>query len=192
LLAAIGYGGVTPHVLTTRLAGEKEPEEIEPTLPTTKRVSPTGIEVLGVGDLLTRLASCCHPLPGDDIIGFITRSKGVSIHRKDCPNMVNLVERERLIKVNWGQISEVYSVDIQVNVWNRVGLLKDVSTVVAEDKVNISNINLTEHEDQVALFITLEVKDMKQLNHILSRICTVRGVISADRIRTKYKTGVKS
>jgi len=193
LLAAIGYGGITPHQLDNKLAGETEKEEVHQSAapPLTKKVSPTGIEVLGVGDLLTHLASCCHPLPGDDIIGFITRSRGVSIHRKDCPNIVNLVERERLINVNWGQIREVYSVDIQVNAWNRVGLLKDVSTIVAEHKINISNINLTESGEQVALFITLDVKDMAQLNHIMGRICSIRGVISAERIINQARTSVK-
>jgi GTP diphosphokinase / guanosine-3',5'-bis(diphosphate) 3'-diphosphatase len=191
LLAAIGYGGITPHQLNNKLAGETEQVETPTVAASPKKVSASGIEVLGVGDLLTRLASCCHPLPGDDIVGFITRSKGVSIHRKDCPNMVNLVERERLINVNWGLISEVYSVDVQVNAWNRVGLLKDVSTMVAEDKINISNINLTESVDQVALFITLDVRDMNQLNHILGKICSIRGVNTAERIISQNKAGVK-
>ncbi len=192
LLAAIGYGGITPHHIFTKLEQGDEHAESETITHPAKKISSAGIEVLGVGDLLTRLAACCHPLPGDDIIGFITRSNGVSVHRKDCPNMVNLKERERLIPVNWGQISEVYPIDIQINAWSRVGVLKDVSTLVAEDKINISNITLTDHGDQVSMFMTLEVKNMEQLNQILHKINSVRGVISADRLRSQSKAKLKS
>lgn len=191
LLAAIGYGGITPHQIFTKLEQKGEPTESETITHPAKKLSSAGIEVLGVGDLLTRLAACCHPLPGDDIIGFITRSSGVSVHRKDCPNMVNLKERERLIPVNWGQVNEVYPIDIQINAWSRVGVLKDVSTLVAEEKINISNITLTDHGDQVSMFMTLEVKNMEQLNQILHKINSVRGVVSADRLRSQSKASLK-
>lgn len=190
LLAAIGYGGITPHQLDIKLTSEEEepPDEIPVT--EVKKTAVSGIEVLGVGDLLTRLAECCHPVPGDEIIGFITRSKGASIHRKDCPNMVNLKERERLIEVNWGHVNELYPITVQISSWNRVGLLKDISTIVAGEKVNISSINLKENEDSVTLFITLDVKDMAQLNHILAKITSIPGVIDAIRVRPQSIAGV--
>lgn len=188
LLASIGYGGITPHQIVAKLTEEQENNKVETALPVTKRISSAGIEVLGVGDLLTRIAACCHPLPGDDIIGYITRSSGVSIHRKDCPNITNLKEKERLIKVNWGRVSEVYPVDIQIDAWNRVGVLKDVSTVIAENQININNISLSDRGDQVTMFMTLEVINMAQLNQILAKINGVRGVINAERLRSQTKT----
>ena len=191
LLAAIGYGGITPHQLAAKLTEEEEEQEIAATAAPAGKISTAGIEVLGVGDLLTRIAACCHPLPGDDIIGFITRSNGVSIHRKDCPNMVNLKERERLIKVNWGKVSEVFPVEIQIKAWNRVGVLKDVSTLLAEGKINISNISLSDQGDQVTMQLTLEVSSMLQLKGILAKISSLRGIIGADRLRSRSRAGLK-
>jgi GTP pyrophosphokinase len=174
------------------LTSEEEEEEQVEEIPVTevKRGTVSGVEVLGVGDLLTRLAECCHPVPGDDIIGFITRSKGVSIHRKDCPNILNLKERVRLIDVNWGHISELHPIAVQISAWNRVGLLKDISTIVAAEKVNISNITLKENKDDVNLFVTLDVRDMDQLKHILSKISSIPGVINASRLRPQSKASV--
>jgi guanosine-3',5'-bis(diphosphate) 3'-pyrophosphohydrolase len=192
LLAAIGYGGISHHQILQKLAKETEKEESETVTPTVKKTTPTDIEVLGVGDLLTRLAVCCHPLPGDDIIGFITRNRGVSVHRKDCVNMINLKERERLINVNWGQANEVYPIDVVIEAWNRVGLLKDISTIVAEEKINIANIRLVENADEVSLFITLDVKDMAQLNGIMAKINSVRGVVSAQRLKSQNKTSINT
>jgi guanosine-3',5'-bis(diphosphate) 3'-pyrophosphohydrolase len=189
-LAAIGYGGITLHQIAMKLTKEGEEEPIEIQVTEVRKTTVSGVEVLGVGDLLTRLAECCHPVPGDEIIGFITRSKGVSIHRKDCPNILSLKEQERLIDVNWGHISELYPLTIQVNAWNRVGLLKDISTIVAGEKVNISNINFNDEKDDVNLFITMDVKDMNQLNHILSKITSIPGVVSAGRMRPQSKAGV--
>jgi guanosine-3',5'-bis(diphosphate) 3'-pyrophosphohydrolase len=191
-LAAVGYGGVTPHQIAIKLTQEEEEEPEELPVTEVRKAAVSGVEVLGVGDLLTRIAECCRPVPGDDIIGFITRSKGVSIHRKDCPNIMSLKEQERLIDVNWGHISDLYSITVQINAWNRVGLLKDISTVVAGEKVNISNINFkdSDSKDDVNLHVTLDVRDMNQLNHILSKITSIPGVVSATRMRPQSKAGV--
>ncbi len=186
-LAAIGSGGVTAHQLVLKLTEEPE----EPPLPVAK-VLPSekpnilGIQVLGVGDLLTRLGVCCNPLPGDDIIGFITRSQGITVHRKDCPNIINLKEKERLIEVKWGKVHEVYPVNIEIETWNRVGVLRDIAAVIAEENINISTINVEEHGDTSFMFFVLDINNMIQLNHILSKIRSVRGVINAARSsRTK-------
>ena len=180
-LAAIGYGGITPHQLALKLAGEPElPPAIAKTLPIEKMTT-AGIQVLGVGDLLTHLASCCHPLPGDDIIGYITRSQGITVHRKDCVNVINVEEKERLIEVSWGEIQEVYPVSVQIDAWDRVGLIRDITTVVAEAKVNIAGISMTYHDDITSVFATFEIRNMAQLTQLLSKIQAVRGVISATR-----------
>ena len=141
--------------------------------------------------MLTRLAACCNPLPGDDIIGFITRSQGITVHRKDCPNITNLKEKERLIGVKWGQVHEVYPVNIEIDAWNRVGVLRDISAVIAEENVNISNLKIEEHGDTSSMFFTLDISDMTQLTHLLSRVRSVRGVISAIR-SSPTKAGINT
>lgn len=180
-LAAVGYGGISPRQLALKLAAE--PVEAFPVVKPSvgKTTSPGGIEVLGVGDLLSHLANCCHPVPGDAIIGYITRSRGVSVHRKDCVNIQKVEDRRRLIEVSWGKVQQVYPVDIQVDAWDRVGLLRDITTIVADAKINIAGISTEYHDDIISVFATLEIANMAELTHLLSRIQGVRGVISAVR-----------
>ncbi len=190
-LAAIGYGGITPHQLALKLA--IEPEEI-PTISKTVRTEKAtgaGIQVLGVGDLLTQLARCCNPLPGDHIIGYITRTHGVTVHRKDCLNVVNVEDKKRLIEVSWGEVQDVYPVDIQLEAWDRVGLLRDITTVIAEAKVNIFNMSTTYHNEVTTVSATIEIENMAQLTQLLSKVQGVRGVISATRI-SQAKAGLSS
>ena len=191
-LAAIGCGNITPHQLALKLTGESETPQTTTSIIPTEKVNTSGVHVLGVGDLLTRLATCCHPLPGDNIIGFITRSHGVNVHRKDCTNIVNLREKERLIEVSWeGQLQEIYPINIQIDAWDRLGLLKDITTTIAEEKVNISSINLEEHGDNISIFSTLEIKGMSQLTQLLSKIRGIRGVMSVIR-NNQVKASINS
>jgi len=181
-LAAIGYGGITPHQLALKLAIEPEEIPIISKTVRTGKATTAGIQVLGVGDLLTQLAPCCNPLPGDHIIGYITRSHGITVHRKDCLNVINVEDKKRLIEVSWGEIQEVYPVDVQIDAWDRVGLLRDITTVIAEAKVNISSMNTTYHNEITSTFATLEIANMAQLTQLLSKIQGVHGIISATRI----------
>jgi len=140
------------------------------------------INVLGVGDLLTRLANCCHPLPGDKIIGYITQGRGITVHRRDCPNIIHEEEKERLIKVEWGDVAQVYPVTIQVDAWDRVGLVRDISAIIAEEGINLSEVSMGNHrDDNVTLHFTLEVKSATQLSKIMSRIYSVWNVVSVTR-----------
>lgn len=178
---ALGYGGVTTQQIAARLAPEQpaETKTIETAHP---KQQVSSIKVLGVGDMLTNLAQCCNPVPGDEIIGFVTRSRGVSIHRKDCVNIVNEEERERLIPVQWGQTDHIYPVTVEVDAWDRVGLARDITAVVAAEKVNIANMNVSNKSDQKTLFsITLDIGNLGQLSRVLARIEGVRGVINVAR-----------
>ncbi len=182
-LAAIGYGGVTAHQIALKLAAREEKPEEQVSAVTPPKLVPSVVQVLGVGDLVTNLAQCCHPVPGDKIIGYITRSRGVTIHRQDCHNVVHEDEKERLIPVEWGQSDLLYPVNVQVEAWDRVGLMRDVTTVVAEEKVNIASVNLADGDGHtITLFLTLETKGLAQLSQVLKRIDTVKGVISVTRI----------
>ncbi len=182
LFAALGNGSINSSQIMLKLSGELEPtgEEIEVLPP--RKISPVSINVLGVGDLLTRLANCCHPLPGDKIIGYITQGRGITVHRRDCPNIIHEKEKERLVKVEWGDVAQVYPVMIQVDAWDRVGLIRDISAIIAEEGVNLSEASMGNHrDDSVTLYFTLEVKGAAQLSKIMSRIYSVWNVVSVTR-----------
>ncbi|MBN2098426.1 MAG: bifunctional (p)ppGpp synthetase/guanosine-3',5'-bis(diphosphate) 3'-pyrophosphohydrolase [Dehalococcoidia bacterium] len=174
--AAIGYGDLSASQVSLKLAVQEEQPKITGELPKAA-VSPLGIKVLGSGDLLTRLAKCCSPLPGDEIIGYITRTTGVTVHRKDCSNVVHEKERERLVEVEWGRTDQLYPVVIRVDAWDRVGLVRDITTVVSEEGVNIASMKSLGHGDNSAsVFLTLETKGVAQLSRLLSKIEGIGGV----------------
>jgi len=181
-LAAIGYGGISVHHIALKLAAQQEqPRAVTGVTPLKPSVS--AVQVLGIGDLLTNLAKCCHPVPGDKIVGYVTRSRGVTVHRQDCYNVVREDEKERLIKVEWGQPDSLYPVAVQVEAWDRVGLVRDISTIVAEEKVSIVNMTVTDHDDRTtSLYFTLETRGLEQLSRLLVKIEGIRGVISVIRV----------
>ena len=182
LFAALGSGSINSSQIMLRFSGELEPtrEGVEVLPP--RKVSPVSINVLGVGDLLTRLANCCHPLPGDKIIGYITQGRGITVHQRDCPNIIHEEEKERLVKVEWGDVAQVYPVMIQVDAWDRVGLVRDISAIIAGEGVNLGEVSMGNHrDDSVALYFTLEVKSTAQLSKIMSRIYSVWNVVSVMR-----------
>ncbi len=181
-LVAIGYGGITTHQIAVKLAAQQEqPRAVTEVTPPKQPVS--AIKVLGVGDMLTQLAQCCRPVPGDEIIGYVTRSRGVTIHRQDCYNMIHEDETERLIKVEWGQTDLLYPVSIQVKAWDRLGLIRDISTMVNEEKVKFTTMNLTNHDDHtISLNFVLETRGLAQLSRLLAKLEGVRGVISIARV----------
>jgi guanosine-3',5'-bis(diphosphate) 3'-pyrophosphohydrolase len=185
-LEAVGYGGISTHHMILRLAPLLQPLEEAPTLPTETAAPPAvvtpSVRVLGTGDLLTRTARCCNPVPGDDIIGYVTRGEGVTVHRRDCHNILHVPEKERLVEVEWGRRGQFYPVAVHIEAWDRVGLLRDVSALVAEEKVNMAGLHAQEHGDgTLSVFVTLETTGIEQLARLLSRLSSVRGVISVSR-----------
>jgi len=179
-LAAIGYGDISTHQITNKLAVQQE-KPLPEVVPRKPEVS-SAVQVMGVGDLLTQLAPCCNPVPGDEIIGYVTRTKGISVHRKDCPNIAHIDDKERLIKVEWSPRDQFYSVPVRIEALDRVGLLRDISAIVAEEGVNIAAASTTNHTDQTtSLLLTLQTKGMGQLSRLFSKLEGVRGVISVTR-----------
>ncbi|MFC1945946.1 RelA/SpoT family protein [Chloroflexota bacterium] len=183
-LAAIGYGGVTTRQIANKLAAEQLSEKEMPVITApTHAPSTTGVRVLGTGNLATHLANCCRPVPGDRIIGYITRSRGVTIHRDDCYNVIREVEKERLLPAEWGESDSLYPVTIQVGAWDRVGLMRDITSLVAEEKINITSVNLVNPEDHtIAFFVTVETRGLAQLSRLIRKLEMVRGVISVSRV----------
>lgn len=178
---AIGSGDITTHQIAMKLADQEQQPKITTSAPTRHPTSP--VTVRGVDDLLTQLAQCCHPVPGDKIVGYITRSRGITIHRQDCQNIINEKERDRLIPVEWGETDAMYPVQIQVEALDRVGLMRDISTIVAEEKLNIAAVSLTNNDNQtISIYFALEAANLAQLSRLLVRIEGIRGVTSAERI----------
>jgi guanosine-3',5'-bis(diphosphate) 3'-pyrophosphohydrolase len=183
LLAAIGYGALPAQRIAVRLAQHREQDVLTPAPNILVPRTPPRLQVMGVGDLLTNLAMCCRPVNGDPIVGYVTRGRGVTVHREDCPNVINVSEPERIVPVAWGdQGEETFAVTIQVKAWDRVGLLKDVSTVLADERVNILSVVTTTHDDRtVTLFATVEVEGIDQLSMILRKLEGVREVYEVRR-----------
>ena len=190
-LATVGRGeintGQLANALTEFLPQSTEPAIEVPGKKTRKRTaSPGGVEISGVGNLLTTMARCCHPVPNDPIVGYITRGRGVTIHRQDCGNVLRLRgdDRDRLIEVEWGARDEAgYPVDITIEAYDRPGLLRDITTVLANDRINLLGVNTaTDIDDGIArMSLTVEIGDIGQLSRILAQIGQLPNVVEAKR-----------
>jgi len=184
-LAAVGYGDVSPHSVVMRMAltrGE-DGDELR-SIPLIPQVRPTPrVLVRGERGILTRIAPCCQPVPGDAITGFTTRGKGVSIHRMDCTNAVNTPDADRLVPVDWDmEASQVYPVQIKIEAWDRTGLLRDIATVVAEQRVNMAAASVHVYDDKTAVVsATVEIDSLSQLSRLLEKLEQVRDVHTVAR-----------
>ena len=182
-LAALGYGEVAPVQIANKLEdAAKQDEELK--IKTIPEQAVSDIQVRGVGDLLTRLAPCCKPVPGDPIVGYITRGRGVTVHRTDCPNIVNLRDTERLIAVSWGPSYQEYPVEIQVEAFDRKGLLRDVAAIATDLGLNLSSASVTTSAEHTAIInLTVGVQGLSQLSTLMNRLESVPNVIEVRRRR---------
>ncbi len=181
-LASIGYGGVSAQQIVTKL--DETPKDVFPVNPVVKAPSaPARVEVMGAGNLLTIQANCCRPVPGDPIVGYTTRGRGVVYHRKDCINVANLPDPERLVPVSWGaEVHETHPVPVRMIALDRVGLLRDVSTLLSDERVNILSVLTQTHDDRtVTLLLTVEVESVNQLSRIMHRLESLRDVVEVRR-----------
>ncbi len=143
-----------------------------------------GILIVGVDKLLTQLARCCKPAPPDEIQGFVTRGKGISIHRNDCSNFANLaaLHPERVIETDWGtQTTGVFATDIIVDAHDRQGLLRDISDVFAREKLNVTGVNTQSKQAKAHMSFTVEIQNLQQLQRTLTLIHEVEGVVAVRR-----------
>jgi len=185
LLAAIGCGDVHLGKIIARVVEKQEPELIQaiPTVPAQPAATGHEVSVLGVSGLLTARARCCSPAPGDPIVGYVTRGRGVTIHRRDCPNVLRVADKERLIQVNWGQERRTYPVSVRIRAYDREGLMRDVSSLVANEGINMPSINATTKNSLAVLNLELGVTDISQLSRVLNRLEALPNVLEACRIR---------
>ena len=150
--------------------------------------SKSGIVVKGISDLSVRFSKCCSPVPGDEIVGFVTRGRGISIHRTDCINIISLPEfdRVRLIDAEWqlpdNQVKEKYVAEIKIYANDRNGLLADVSRTLTEKNINILAINTKTNKQGIAtMLMSFEISGKEELKNIVEKIRTIDGIIDIER-----------
>jgi len=196
MMSAIGLGGITAAQVCTRLT-EKLRKEEAADLPPQQLVKPAdrtqrkgkssqGVRVKGIDNLLVRFARCCNPVPGDEIVGFVTRGRGVSVHRRDCPNFIWAKEedRDRIIEVEWEDTSDAsYSVEIEVAGHDRRGLLNEVLQAISESKTNISAVSGRSDKNKNAIMhVTIQIRNTDHLQSVVDKIKRVKDVYAVQRI----------
>ena len=206
LLAAVGYGGLKEGQVVNRLKDEYLKEkrktqtaedalkDFEKTIdqkPVKKHKSKSGIVVEGIGDVAVRFSKCCSPVPGDEIVGFVTRGRGVTIHRTDCINVINLSndERGRLINAEWdtqfakGDTNTSYLAELRVTANDRVGLILEISRQLADDDISVKGFNVRTTKDLLAIFnITIEIKTKEQLERVVKRLKSLKDIVEVERV----------
>jgi GTP pyrophosphokinase len=188
-LAAVGAGDINGAQIANRILEmeRRDQEEKErsilkakpPTAPSAD--SSNGVNILGTGGLLVNLARCCNPMPGDKIVGYVTRGRGVTVHREDCPNVS--AEPERLIDVTWGRVMQEqrYTVPIEIVAYDREALMRDISTIIADEQVNMTTVNVLIRQNIATFQLTIEIGSMNQLTRILTRLERIPSVVEARR-----------
>lgn len=190
LLAAIGGGEITHAQLANALAPPAPEAPLQPKPSRAgkgSRARGDTVHIQGVGNLLTQMARCCRPVPGDAVVGFITRGRGVSVHRADCANILRMPpeKRGRLIEVSWGEAAATWPVDIHIEAFDRSGLLRDITSVLANDKVNVIAANTHTDRDNltVKMDLTVEVDSSAQLGTVMDKINALPNVTRVQRRR---------
>ena len=182
-LAEIGRGEISPRQIQTALRVDKAPPAAvdEPPVVCKARAQPGGILIVGVDKLLTVPARCCKPAPPDAIIGFVSRGRGVTIHRRGCTNVKRLAP-ERLIAADWGISAEAtFPVDVVIEASDRTGLLRDITEIFSRERINVTATNTASRDASARMLLTVEIADLAQLNRMLALIRDVRGVAYAAR-----------
>ncbi|MCA1900180.1 MAG: bifunctional (p)ppGpp synthetase/guanosine-3',5'-bis(diphosphate) 3'-pyrophosphohydrolase [Chloroflexi bacterium] len=180
----LGNGELSLSKVVKQFAENEEAEEIFEVTPSVRpKATANAIEVVGLKGMLSSMARCCNPMPGDPIIGFITRGRGATIHRQDCPNILRTQDRERLLQVKWGQMERTYPVPIKIKAYDRQGLVSDISNLLADENINIADVKVNLNRSMADLRLTIEVKDLTQLSRVLARIENLPNVMEAHRVK---------
>ncbi|RMG84558.1 MAG: bifunctional (p)ppGpp synthetase/guanosine-3',5'-bis(diphosphate) 3'-pyrophosphohydrolase [Chloroflexi bacterium] len=192
-LAAIGVGDINSSQIANRLlAEEKQREEerrqeelLNPPSTSVKvgDVGTNSILIQGADGLLVTIAKCCRPMPGDPIIGYITRGRGVTVHRTSCKNIQNLSDPERLIDVSWSNVlaEETYTVPIEIVAYDREGLMRDISTIIADEKINLSDVRVSTRQNIATFHLMMEIRNASQLTRVMNRLDGIPSVVEVHR-----------
>ncbi|MCX7116516.1 MAG: TGS domain-containing protein [Legionellales bacterium] len=186
LLAAIGRGDMKLSHILNRLTPD-EPMEAPVLKPATKAATYRGdLRIEGVGQLLTHMARCCQPIPGDQVLGYITLGRGVSVHRQDCPNIIHSTpkQRQRFLEVTWGSgTRDHYLVDIVLKAFDRSGLLRDVTTLLSNERAHVYSLQTesNKQENTSVIKLTLEIDGLNSLSRLLTKLGQIPNVLEARR-----------
>ncbi|MBI5953186.1 MAG: bifunctional (p)ppGpp synthetase/guanosine-3',5'-bis(diphosphate) 3'-pyrophosphohydrolase [Chloroflexi bacterium] len=179
----LGNGDLSVSKVIKQFSQHEDVEEIfEVTPSAAPSTSTNAIEVVGLKGMLSSMARCCNPMPGDPVVGFITRGRGATIHRQDCPNILQTRDRERLLQVGWGHVERTYPVPIKIKAYDRQGLVSDISNLLSDENINIADVKVNVNRSMADLRLTIEVKDLTQLSRILARIENLPNVMEAHRV----------
>lgn len=183
LSLALGHGDLSVNSVVTLLSSneEQEAEALLPSAPDSGSEATDAIKVVGLKGLLTNVAKCCNPTPGDEIVGYITRGRGATIHRSDCPNILRTTEQERLVQVDWGALTRTYPVPIRITAYDRSGLFGDISYILSNDGINMIDASVKVAKGIAEIQLVIEVSDIKQLSRLLARIENLPNVLEAQR-----------
>ncbi|RJP53395.1 MAG: bifunctional (p)ppGpp synthetase/guanosine-3',5'-bis(diphosphate) 3'-pyrophosphohydrolase [Anaerolineaceae bacterium] len=183
MFIALGCGDLSIGKIIKQFAQTDEVEDILTAgTPTAKTTATDAVEVVGLRGMLSNMARCCHPMPGDQIVGFITRGRGATIHRQDCPNILQTKDRERLLQVDWGHLERTYPVSVKIKAYDRQGLMGDISNLLTDENINIASVTVNVNQSIADLHLVIEVKDLTQLSRILTRIENLPNVMEAHRM----------
>ena len=190
LYVAIGCGDIGIGRVVNKIA-EMEEETLDEDLEldfdlveTPPTIMPSdAIRVMGLKGIATTMAKCCNPMPGDDIIGYITRGRGATIHRQDCPNILRVTENERLVKVSWGQPGKKFTVPVQIKAYDRQGLMSDISKVITDESVSLIDMSMKMNQHLAVIKLVIGVKGITQLSKILTKLESLPNVYEAKRRR---------
>ena len=187
LLESIGYNNSSVKQVINKLDIEKEEEVTLQDLKTkpSSKSSDKGVKVKGVDNLKVRTAKCCNPVPGDNIVGYITRGRGVSIHRKGCPNLQSLIDNdeERIIEVNWDQKrSESYIVDLNIEAVDKSDLLNDITRLIKNEQIKLLSVNArADKYGKAYINLSVELSSIEHMKDIMNKIKDISGVLSVQR-----------
>jgi GTP pyrophosphokinase len=185
MFIALGNGDLSVNKVIKHLSEAEEVADIlEATVPAADAKPLTdAVEVVGLKGLLSTIARCCNPMPGDQIVGYITRGRGATIHRQDCPNILRRKDTERLLQVDWGRVERTFPVHITVKAYDRQGLMGDISTLLQNEGVNIADVSINFNRTVADIKLVVEVRDLAQLSRVLTRIESLPNVLEAQRTR---------
>jgi GTP pyrophosphokinase len=185
-LAALSRGEVTPRQIEIAVRGEATPAPVPEFVPRPAAPSKggSGVLVLGVNNIATLVAKCCKPLPPDPIVGFVTRGRGVMVHRSDCPNVTGLrpEQRERLMAADWGQTAEAtFFAEVEVVALDRQGLLRDISEAISRERINVTAVNTVSRGAYAFMRFTLQVGNADHIHRVVRQVGEVPGVDAVRR-----------
>jgi GTP pyrophosphokinase len=186
LYVAVGCGDISiGHLVNLLSEGEKvQPDFLLPRpVAPQRQISDTAVSVLGLKNILVTYGKCCKPVPGDEIIGYITRGRGATIHRQDCPNILRMTDHDRIVRVTWGEPQLTFPVEIQIKAYDRQGLMGDISSLLTNENINLSDIKLSVLHNLAHLVLKLEISDIAQLSRVLTKIENLPNVMEAHRLK---------